>query len=332
MADSQGRVVGRGSTPPIMITDDHKSVVKTAPHVPPPEEEEPQQPKRNKRRLGTKDSDLVEAEREPRAKRRAKEATPPSTTPSNASTPQASGSAFFPQHYHQRLESSPRFTQSSAHASQSPSTFTTAPSSPLLSALNAPSPAPSGVYLHYPITNDTQVPQPISGSAIDTYMQNEELDALSSTLAAAAAAAASSPTSAVPEHAQVVASANATSIFSALTFGAGTPDAPSAPSPPQIHRLIPASGPTHGGIEVTVLGANFLPAHRCVFGDTVAASTQMWSESTLVCLLPPSATPGPVVVSFEGIPLGVIGGVSGTGADGRGLQLFNYLDNSDRAL
>ncbi len=42
MANCQGRVIGRRSTPPIMITDDHRSVVKTAPGstsvtpVPPP--------------------------------------------------------------------------------------------------------------------------------------------------------------------------------------------------------------------------------------------------------------------------------------------------------
>ena len=57
----------------------------------------------------------------------------------------------------------------------------------------------------------------------------------------------------------------------------------------------------------------------------------MWSDTTLVCVLPPSATPGPVVVGFEGVPLAV-GGVGGGAPDGRSLQLFNYLNNSDRAL
>lgn len=101
----------------------------------------------------------------------------------------------------------------------------------------------------------------------------------------------------------------------------------------------------HGGIEVTLLGANFLPSHECVFGDSVATSTQMWSENTIVCILPPSPSPGPVVVSFKGVPLvadnGGGGGVDemlgfGMGMRGgggtRGLQLFTYLDNSDRAL
>ncbi|KAG9010186.1 SPT3 Dosage dependent suppressor of Ty-induced promoter mutations-like protein [Tulasnella sp. JGI-2019a] len=125
-----------------------------------------------------------------------------------------------------------------------------------------------------------------------------------------------------------------------------TVTAPQVPAP-MIHRLIPSSGPMHGGIEVTILGANFRPSHECVFGDTLATSTQMWSENTIVCILPPSPSPGPVVVGFKGVPLvsnggngmedvdGILGlgmGGAGNGSGTRGLQLFTYLDNSDRAL
>jgi len=114
--------------------------------------------------------------------------------------------------------------------------------------------------------------------------------------------------------------------------------------PPVIHRLIPSSGPMHGGIEVTILGANFLPTHECVFGGSIATSTQMWSENTIVCILPPSPSPGPVVVGFKGVPIndsngggGNMGGLLGLdnimGMNiGSGLQLFTYLDNTDRAL
>ncbi|KAF8315831.1 hypothetical protein DL93DRAFT_2078545 [Clavulina sp. PMI_390] len=326
MADANGRVVGRGSTPPIMITDDHKSVVKVTPQAPPPEEEEIQ-PAKRKRRLA-RDPDPVEVEREPRAKRRAKEQTPPSSVPSAASTPQASGTSFFPQQYSQRFDSSPRFTHPSAHASQSPSTFTTAPSSPIISALNAPSPSGSGVFLHYPVTNEAQLPPTAKPSiALNESHYLPPVDELETLQSLASASSVASPVS-VHDIAQVPAA----SIFSTLTaFGTAPPEGPNPGPSPQIHRLIPSSGPTHGGIEVTVLGSNFMPTLRCVFGDTVAASTQMWSETTLVCLLPPSATPGPVVVSFEGMPLAV-GGGAGPGANGQGLQLFNYLDNSDRAL
>ncbi|KAA1476073.1 hypothetical protein DENSPDRAFT_842962 [Dentipellis sp. KUC8613] len=102
------------------------------------------------------------------------------------------------------------------------------------------------------------------------------------------------------------------------------PPMPSLPTP-KIHRLIPASGPTYGGIEVTVLGANFHLGIQldCIFGDVVASSTQRWSENTLVCILPPRVTSGVVAVWFNGIQ---------KDDDGTPPCLFTYTDESDRTL
>ncbi|TFK68690.1 hypothetical protein BDN72DRAFT_841478 [Pluteus cervinus] len=96
---------------------------------------------------------------------------------------------------------------------------------------------------------------------------------------------------------------------------------------PTIHRLIPNMGPTHGGIEVTVLGNNFLPSMQlnCVFGDVAASSTQRWSDNTLVCVLPPRATAGVVAVWFDGYP-------KADEHNGPPPSLFTYSDESDRAL
>ncbi|RDB25159.1 Protein MGA2 [Hypsizygus marmoreus] len=96
---------------------------------------------------------------------------------------------------------------------------------------------------------------------------------------------------------------------------------------PIIHRLIPNMGPTHGGIEVTVLGANFHPSLQlnCIFGDVTASSTQRWSDNTLVCVLPPRATAGVVAVWFDGFPK-VLDQTNATPS------LFTYADESDRAL
>ncbi|SCV73944.1 BQ2448_6374 [Microbotryum intermedium] len=102
-----------------------------------------------------------------------------------------------------------------------------------------------------------------------------------------------------------------------------SPAMPAAPQP-RISRLIPGEGPIHGGIEVTVLGDNFVPNLTCVFGDNAAVPTHYWSANTLVCVLPPSANPGPVVVGIKGVPLTV--------EQGTGLQLFTYKDDSDRSL
>jgi len=96
---------------------------------------------------------------------------------------------------------------------------------------------------------------------------------------------------------------------------------------PIIHRLIPSMGPTHGGIEVTVLGANFHPPLQlnCIFGDVAASSTQRWSDNTLVCVLPPRAAAGVVAVWFEGFP-------EMSDQANTPLSLFTYADESDRAL
>ncbi|KAJ7593900.1 hypothetical protein C8J56DRAFT_820143 [Mycena floridula] len=94
---------------------------------------------------------------------------------------------------------------------------------------------------------------------------------------------------------------------------------------PTIHRLIPNTGPTHGGIEVTVLGANFHPTMllSCVFGGIKASSTQRWSDNALVCVLPPRATAGVVAVWFDGLY---------KSDEESPPTLFTYSDESDRAL
>ena len=106
-------------------------------------------------------------------------------------------------------------------------------------------------------------------------------------------------------------------------WGFANPARPQAPAP-RISRLIPGEGPVHGGIEVTVLGENFVRDLICVFGDSPAMTTHFWSSNTLICILPPSANPGPVVVGIKGLPLSV--------EEGNSLQLFTYKDDSDRSL
>lgn len=96
---------------------------------------------------------------------------------------------------------------------------------------------------------------------------------------------------------------------------------------PKISKLIPGEGPTSGGIEVTVLGENFTEGITCVFGDVPAANTKIWASNTLVCLLPPSSSAGPVVVSVK-----TPGQVTQPPPINGPLQLFTYIDTTDRAL
>ena len=79
----------------------------------------------------------------------------------------------------------------------------------------------------------------------------------------------------------------------------GMPLALNPHRPPTIHKLIPNEGPKAGGIEVTCLGSGFCQGLEVMFGDSKATTTTFWGETSLVCLLPPSAFAGTVPVTFK---------------------------------
>jgi len=106
----------------------------------------------------------------------------------------------------------------------------------------------------------------------------------------------------------------------------------STPDPqPQIISITPNSGPLNGGTEVIILGTNFWPSHKCVFGDTIA-KTMWWNDGTLRCIVPSSTIPGPVLVTIEGHPLTVGGGKDGGGVSSSQLPWFTYEDTGESDL
>jgi hypothetical protein len=65
-----------------------------------------------------------------------------------------------------------------------------------------------------------------------------------------------------------------------------------------------------------------------LFGDTPATVVQIWSANTLVVVLPPAHTPGPVLVSFK-----EVGAASNRFAAGQGhLPVFVYKDGELRYI
>ena len=66
---------------------------------------------------------------------------------------------------------------------------------------------------------------------------------------------------------------------------------------PTIQKIIPAEGPITGGVEVTILGANFKSGMCVKFGNNRALSASCWNGNTLTAFSPPASTPGPVMVS-----------------------------------
>ncbi|KAI8613569.1 hypothetical protein BC830DRAFT_1131641 [Chytriomyces sp. MP71] len=98
-----------------------------------------------------------------------------------------------------------------------------------------------------------------------------------------------------------------------------------------INRIIPGEGPIQGGVEITILGDNMHNGLIVVFGDMEAVTTQVWGSSTMICVLPPSSTPGPVPVTLK-----AIAGFNGSGASAPGTPdipvTFMYKDDLDRSL
>ncbi|KAG1808356.1 hypothetical protein EV424DRAFT_204819 [Suillus variegatus] len=296
MMDHTGRIVGSGTTPPIMITDDHKSTTKSNSAFNPLTETEvdwsqiaPSGELADKRAPSKRKATNVKGQPKKRAK-------PYDVTSRNSPV---------------------KFVR---EASFTPSQPSTVPSSR--------SPTPSHLLVPMPSCSLSQIENGTVPSAamfgVHGFQQPEDPQAnlfvanpVVSPVSSSIPSPLVSPVS--PPIPQLVSQPT-----SFLFFDPRSPlVAPLAL--PKIHRLIPASGPTHGGIEVTILGENFhhVLQLNCVFGDVPASSTQRWSDNTLVCILPPRASPGVVAVWFEGFE---------KTNDPSLPSLFTYTDESDRAL
>ncbi|KNC98375.1 uncharacterized protein SPPG_06083 [Spizellomyces punctatus DAOM BR117] len=95
---------------------------------------------------------------------------------------------------------------------------------------------------------------------------------------------------------------------------------------PSVSRIVPAEGPLHGGLEVTVLGSDFYDGLTVMFGGIPAVQTHFWGATTLVCILPPAPVPGPVPVTFKEHPVNL------SSESDNNAAIFTYKDDADRAL
>lgn len=90
---------------------------------------------------------------------------------------------------------------------------------------------------------------------------------------------------------------------SSAFLGAGINPPAGRMQAPLVFRAIPPSGSMRGGIDVTLLGQNLHSGLVVLFGDVPAISTQCWSDSTIIAQLPPSSQPGPVPITFQNVPV-----------------------------
>lgn len=333
MFDSVGRIVGSGTTRPIMITDDHKStgVSKSATGS-----ADASPPNGWSVRSSVERTDTLPV---PSLKRKTREDSLRERTPKKRPAKPYDG---------RRSGPLSRKTSNGSLNSGANSAVATRPSTPALSPdSSSPGPfsknEPGSPEFIDPFSNESSssllhstLGSPVisnHGHAFDDILMPPtgefntddvamdiaaEANFLSPDISSAVASSMQSPISMAMPAPQSL-------DLTQFLFNSDPPP-PIQPMPtPKIHRLIPATGPTYGGIEITILGANFHHNLQlnCVFGEARSTSTQRWSDNTLVCMLPPSPTPGVVAVWFEGVQ---------REEDGSRPTLFAYTDESDRAL
>lgn len=345
MLDHNGRIVGSGTTRPIMITDDHKSTGVNAKNNQANTADTSPNPEWPYGAVGDlPDSGAVGAKRKnsradgvDRTKKRTKPYD--STTRSGRTIRRRGSNASFGSAQSpltsavatraptrsptpaQILQSTSILHAVEQHASPEPIDPTTAEvAATILAALENPV-TPAEDISSNPF-DDILMPDAQNQLDLELDVHTFNLDDLTNP-----SFFHPEPTSPIPMSADTTLSPStqAQAAVSYMLFNSEPPPPITGLPPPKIHRLIPAMGPTYGGIEVTVLGSNFHPAMQlnCVFGDQISTSTQRWSDNTLVCLLPPSTTPGVVWVWFDGVE---------KQDDGTPPVLFTYTDETDRAL
>ncbi|ESK96638.1 spt3 dosage dependent suppressor of ty-induced promoter mutations-like protein [Moniliophthora roreri MCA 2997] len=320
LLDHTGRIVGIGSSKPIMITDDHKTVSKVAelPSVYTPVEYDwanqtnsPTAPTAPSKRKKDPNAPALERKRKDRAKPYDSSSKPNRLSSRETSVSLSASSAPSPQ----IGSPPPMFTSASSPPtdSQLPSLNHNYLSQESLSESSPDgliTPTDPGIDLDIAMLGDAMSDTDLFAPHPHSPLNTSTTDSL-----------ASNP----------MINGSMQNILLPFLFSPPSTNATSIP-PPTIHRLIPGCGPTHGGIEVTVLGANFHAALTnsltCMFGGTPASSTQRWSDNALVCVLPPRASAGVVDVKIRFNGEGGKEEESGSEPP----TLFTYSDESDRAL
>lgn len=304
MRDHKGNVIATGLSPPILITDDHKSTrqkkgnasTTTSTCI---------QPQRKRTRLSSMDDEPTSTNKSPRLQH-------PSTT-----------------------TTTPPLTSSSRPGSLSPLPLL-ADSQLLSSAPSSALPTPcderrlSSLFDTTSCCNDTPSTMlPITTTTSTTQPHSHPLE---------------HPNQSIPSTPTATAVVPSSYISPSLLHHPHHPHhhhphhhQPTKPTP-QLDRLVPAHGSTYGGSEVTILGSGFYRGITCLFGEH-AATTIYWNPNTLVCILPPAVQPGPVVVSFKEHSVVLDRSTSNAltqplsdNTSNKQVPIFTYQDTNDNAL
>jgi len=344
MKDHRGRIVGKGMSPPIMITDDHKSTGVNAPKQMQTSYDVDWDPRASMFSTASAEptADYASSSRRsslresvaPQRKRSKPYESARSSIVTRSRRSDTSEGNVYPTVISATTTGNPYPDTSSISpfTSAPPSIYSsTAPPSPQLfdcdnSSGSLPSPPNSNRFLS-PINTSQQTSTFFENT--DAIMEEAAAAVMNSNffpLSPPITAPSSPPMQDLIPHALQSPDVDLSPFSYSLMQPQPVDTSLSSLPPPKVHRLIPSSGPTFGGIEVTVLGSDFHPSvlYNCVFGDVASSSTTRWSENTLVCVLPPRAMAGAVPVALEGFKAGDENPAEPV--------LFTYTDESDRSL
>ncbi|KAI9301029.1 hypothetical protein BJ944DRAFT_272083 [Cunninghamella echinulata] len=302
LSDYQGKVVAKGDTPPVMITDDHKNLSKLG-----------DKRRRRKRRKSStetiiKKETLPTPEEDSLTTFEESNNSPPPPTPSHVSSlnngnninqqQQSSSSLFLNQDFITPTVTNNEENNSyyldpslflSTHSSTTSTTNTSLQDFPLLIPSLWPSPSSPS------FTSTTELSSPLSSSPSSPITSSHPSSFLIS-----------------PElqqhYQQQQHSLQSLYDIESLTMlpppitsysNSSTSSSSSSSITPIIEKIIPDHAPMTGGTEITILGSNFQKGMTCYFGDQPALTTTYWSPSTLVCVVPPSNHQlGPVFITL----------------------------------
>ncbi|CAO3640169.1 unnamed protein product [Cunninghamella echinulata] len=307
LTDYQGKVVAKGDTPPVMITDDHKNLSKLG-----------DKRRRRKRRKSSteaiiKKESLPTPEEDPLTTFEESNNSPPPPTTShvssinnsnNISQQQSSSSLFLNQGFITPTTTNDIENNNnsyyldpslflSTHSSNSTTSNTSLQDFPLLIPSLWPSPSSPS------FTSTTELSSPLSSSPSSPitsshpssflispelqqhYQQQQQQHSLQSFYDIESLTMLPPP------------------ITSFSTSSTSSSSSSSSSITPMIEKIIPDHAPMTGGTEITILGSNFQKGMTCYFGDQPALTTTYWSPSTLVCVVPPSNHQlGPVFITL----------------------------------
>ncbi|KAJ2818376.1 SPT3 Dosage dependent suppressor of Ty-induced promoter mutations-like protein, partial [Coemansia furcata] len=312
LRDAQGNVLATHISPPIMITDDHKSTKFKV----------ERKSTRARAEYDRQDGSAVYANHA-----LAGLASPLGSHPSHLHLVDGSLAGFKGGRQAMSARCSPTLKPYAHHAildtysqfaslAGTPSLGNTPLGSPMLSAAAAAAAAAAAVHMGG-FDTPFHLPQAAAYAPTPAQSSASMYGSLSSASQLGAYSVPNSATGAGPalQMAPAYAGLGAASSGS-LLFGDGG-------SAMQVSQLWPVQGPVAGGISVLVCGRGFHGNIAVYFGGVPAGRVQVLSPSNISCVLPPTKTAGPAALRIRDL-------VTGAVCDGE--AVFSYVEDTDHTM